>query len=584
MSMGQWGWSMGDHVYSKEDFQWREPKQSRKWFLGWWLCLVLGVGVLLLRAMELQVWSGEYFYARADDQRMRLVSIPASRGIIYDRNGEPLVRNVPVFRKLMIDPAKGLYLAVIDREEALAMKEIDEQVQVVEAVDRQYLYGKELAHVLGYLGETNEDEINASGLVNQVCAKKLELGSLIGRAGIESWLDCTLRGNDGTLLLEVDTSGGMVREFGREAPVSGNRVDLTIDLGLQKKAYESMGDKVGALVAMDPSNGEVLAMVSTPSYDPEWFGLKSRIDAKFQTNESLNDLFNAPGKPLLNRAVSSMYPPGSVFKLVTALAGLEENKIDANDLYTDTGIVQMGTYQFRNWYYLKYGAGEGSMNVVRALARSTDTFFYDLGGKIGPDGMAMWARNLGYGTLTGIEIPGEARGLIPDPEWKLSVKNERWYLGNSYHMSIGQGDVLVTPIQVAEVTSVFANEGTICAPHLVKSDGKCNKVNVSSTNLETVIAGMRAACSPGGTASVFNEVAYGVGCKTGTAEYGPRDEYGRRETHGWITVMGMGKNDVTEGDVKPFVVSVLVEGGGEGSVVAAPIAKEVMDYWYGREN
>jgi len=245
--------------------------------------------------------------------------------------------------------------------------------------------------------------------------------------------------------------------------------------------------------------------------------------------------------------------------------------------------VQMGTYQFRNWYYLKYGAGEGSMNVVKALARSTDTFFYDLGGKLGPDLMAKWARNLGYGSITGIEIPGEVSGLIPDPEWKLKTKNERWYLGNSYHMSIGQGDVLVTPIQVAQVTGVFANEGMICAPHLVKGDASCNKANINMADLETVIAGMRAVCSPGGTAVVFNDVPYGVGCKTGTAEYGPRDEFGRRETHGWITVMGIGNNDEDMVRAKPFVVSVLVEGGGEGSIVAAPIAKEVMDYWYGLE-
>lgn len=574
--MGLWDGSMGDHIYSKKDFEWRETKPSR-WFLGWWICLVIGVGALFVRAMELQIWSGEYFWAMADDQRVRLVSIPTARGIIYDRNGEPLLRNIPVFRKLVIDREKGLYFDVISREEALAMQQTDEGPRVIEAVDREYLYGKELAHVLGYLGEASQDEIDQSKVGQGNCAAKLEMGSLVGRAGVEGAYDCVLRGKDGTLLLEVDTSGGMVREFGRQAPVSGNRLDLTIDLGLQKKAYEALGGKVGGLVAIDPTTGEVLAMVSAPTFDPEWFGMTSRLGAKYQTNETLADLFNAPEKPLLNRTVASMYPPGSIFKLVVATAGLEEGTIDKNALYTDTGLIQMGSYQFRNWYFLKYGTGEGSMNVVRALARSTDTFFYDLGGKLGPEKMAKWARVLGFGSQTGVGLQSEAVGLIPDPEWKIATRNEKWYLGNSYHMSIGQGDVLVTPLQVAAMTSVFANNGVKCQPHLVKGESNCKSVGIGLENLGTVIAGMEAACSPGGTASVFFNSTYAVACKTGTAEYGPVDANGRRATHAWITVMSLDKDE--ENKVKPLVVSVLVEGGGEGSIVAAPIAKQVMDYW-----
>ncbi len=534
-----------------------------------------------MRAMDLQVWRGEYFFAMADEQRVRLVSIPASRGIIYDRNGEPLVRNVPVFRKLVIDSIKGLHFVVIDRDEALSLQKGDEAVRVIEAVDREYFYGKEMAHVLGYLGESTEDEIAKSGADNESCAKKLELGSLIGRGGVEAWYDCALRGTDGTLLLEVDTSGGAVREFGRQPPIGGNRLDLTIDLELQKKAYAALGEKVGAVVALDPTTGEVLAMVSGPTFDPEWFGMRSRLGARYQTNDALGELFSDPARPLLNRVTGSMYPPGSVFKMVVATAGLEEGKIDKHATYTDTGLIQMGSYQFRNWYYLRYGAGEGAMNVVRALGRSTDTFFYDLGGKLGPEAMASWSRKFGLGQATGVEIPGEAVGLIPDSEWKLKTRNERWYLGNSYHMSIGQGDVLATPMQVAVMTGVFGNEGKLCRPRLAKGESECEDVGVSRDNLETVISGMVAACSPGGTAGVFFNSVPRVGCKTGTAEFGPRDALGKRATHAWFTVMDLGAEEGQKR--KPLVVSVIVEGGGEGSTVAAPIAKELTDYWFNLE-
>lgn len=557
--------------------------RTRDWMFIWWLLLVGLFGLLFWRVAFIQLGQGNDLFARAESQRIRTLVLPSARGKILDRNGYDLVSNVPIFQKVMFDPSRGLTYEKISRDEYNQLLVSNSSYPVMEIVDRDYLIGEDGAHILGYVGAISSKELQEN---LRVCpGKQFFNDSLIGRSGIEDYYDCELRGKDGELIVEVDTAGRLVRIMGRKDPVAGENLQLTVDKELQLYSAELMKDYKGAVIAMSPITGEIIAMGSYPSFDPNWFSLRQRNDDIERYSAQIGALFNDPDRSMLNRAISSAYPPGSIFKLISSLAGLESEKISESDYYEDTGVVTLGSYEFRNWYYLKYGAGEGQVNVVRALSRSTDTYYYDLGGKIGPDVIAEWARKFVMGSSTGIDLKGEAKGLIPDPEWKLQTKKERWYLGNTYHMAIGQGDVLATPLQLATITGPFVNGGFWCKPYLNQNNqSECHRIDSDDRNLEVVLEGMIGACSPGGTAGVFYNQPYQVACKTGTAEYGPRNELGRRATHAWFTMVGpmekISNNWVLSKD-NPIVVTVLVESGGEGSEKAAPVAKRIMDRWMG---
>ncbi len=558
-----------------------------RWLLCFILLLVfsvLGMG----RIADLQLLRGSYFRSLSDGNRIRRIPIRAPRGEILDRNGQAFGRNVPVY-KLAEFSSGGVVVstAEITREEALKIQSSDSEQASRLLVDiaREYPLAEAAAHLVGYVSEVSEVEL-VEGIGCQVIWKTGDrgsavfLGDLIGRMGIEQYYDCLLRGVNGEELLEVDTRGKIVRRLGRRAPVSGQTIKLSIDSDLQKASYEALiaapelafrvggakwigGDVArGAVVAQDPNTGGILALVSVPSFDPG------------KISEEYGKLREDKGLPLFNRAIGGAYHPGSTFKIVTSTAALEDGKIDSEFTYQDTGVVTAGAFSYSNWYFSQYGRTEGVIGLQKAIARSTDTFFYKLGELVGPDRLAFWARKFGYGEKSGIDLLGEVSGLVPDSDWKLKTKGERWFLGNTYHMAIGQGDVASSPLQVNRMTGVIASGGVLCTPHIISEEAmrnfqfpisnfQCQKLELKKETIDQIVEGMRGACSTGGTAFTFFNFNPPVACKTGTAQ-----TVGG-QTHAWLTVFG-----------SDIALTVLIEEGGEGSRVAGPVAVEIMRKWY----
>jgi len=480
---------------------------------GFYAMLLLVMAVLVGRLVMLQVVDRDYYRVLADENRVTLEVIRADRGLLYDRHGEVLVRNMP----------EG----------------------------RDYIYGEAMSHVLGYVAEASEAEL-----------EEYSMGDMVGKMGIEKEYDERLRGEDGGVVVEQDADGEVLREIGRREPRAGESLELSLDLGLQRKAYEVMAERRGALIVSQPETGEILALVSSPGFDPD------EIE-KFLEDKDL---------PLFNRAIGGEYPPGSTFKLVTAVGALEEGKIDETTEIEDTGEIKIGPYRFGNWYYDQYGRKEGMLNVVRGMARSNDIFFYKLGEGLGITALADWARYFGLGSATEIDLPGEANGLMPSPEWKEEFKGEQWFLGDTYITAIGQGDILMTPLQVNQMMSLLANGGKWCRPQILKAEAEdCQKLDISAKTLELVTEGLRQVCEAGGTAWPFfefkvkGERVYIAG-KTGTAEFGDPEE----RTHAWFS----GFAPIEEPQI---VVTVLLEAAGEGSDQAAPVVKDLLSYWFSRQ-
>lgn len=492
------------------------------------------------RLAELQIIKGAYFRDLAEGNRIRRVPIIAPRGRILDKDGVVLVDNIPARKTVKFDPLQGHTKVTPDSTTP--------EDEILTEWNRKYVYGADTAHITGYLGEANETEV---GKVNPGCIEKRPpmLGSFIGRSGLEQFYDCTLRGIDGEELVEVDTMGRRVRSLGRKTPIPGDDLKTSIDYKLQRKVAEAMNGLPGSAVVSSPK-GNVLALYSSPSFDP------NENIAKFLTDKSL---------PMFNRFLAGTYHPGSIYKIVTATAAIEEGHIGKDYTYKDTGAITIDDFQYTNWYFTKYGGTEGVIDVVRALARSTDTFFYEVGALVGPEKLSDWSRKFGLGETTGIDLPGEVAGLVPSPEWKKAVKGERWFLGNTYHMAIGQGDLAVTPAENHRLAMAVANGGEICELKLA-ADPVCTSLNISEGTLSLLREGMKEACDPGGTGAPFFDFTPEVACKTGTAETSVEGE-----THAWFTVYAPLDNP-------EYVVTVLVEKGGEGSEVAAPVARKIMDF------
>ncbi|MDP3888871.1 MAG: penicillin-binding transpeptidase domain-containing protein [bacterium] len=537
-----------------------------------YLILFVLFGVLLFRLFNLTLVSGAHNRELADGQRIRVHKIVAPRGVIFDRNGKALVRNVPVFKKctpLRQDFAGQVKCEEVSRDDALKMEVENKDSDLITEVGREYLYGEAMAHLLGYLGEATEGEVRGG---------KWGVGSLVGRTGIEQQYEDQLSGQDGGELVEVDTHGVILRKIGRKEPVPGKNIFLSIDADLQKAAYDALEGKKGAVVASDPNTGQVLALVSSPSFDPNVFApASSRLRG---ASERARKILNDQNLPMFNRAIGGAYPPGSTFKIVTTTAGLEEGKITPQTEIVDTGELVVGVFSFSNWYYTRSGKTEGSINVIRALARSTDTFFYKLGEMTGAPKIVDWAKKYGVGQISGIDLPGETAGQIPDP-------SHDWFLGNTYHLAIGQGALGLTVLQDNTMTNVVANGGKLCQPSVVMRSGKgevesgkkdvrseiCEDIGIKKETLDTIREGLKEVCSPGGTAGVFFNFVPQTACKTGTAEY--NDPSGN--THAWLT-------SYAPYDKPEISVTALVEAGGEGSVVAAPIAKKVMEQYFHKGN
>lgn len=525
--------------------------------------LFLSLLVLLGRAYELQIIKGSYYSDLANGNRIRRVPIAAPRGEILARGGEVYVSNTQVKRRIEFDPKIGY--------EKLSSLENASPDEIITEYNRNYLYGADFAHISGYVGEANQDEVNK---VDPDCPEKgpRRIGLLVGRGGLEQEYECRLRGIDGEELIEVDSMGRKVRTIGRRNPIPGESIITTIDLHLQKKIAAAMKEKDGKVVKkggviVTDGKGQVLGLYSSPSFDPNNVSL------------SLDD----PGLPFFNRVIGGTYHPGSVFKLVTAAAALEDGKIDKNFTYDDPGIIRVNDFSYSNWYFSQYGKTEGVINLVKGIARSTDTMFYKLGEMVGVDRLSYWANKFGLEKKTGIDLPGEVAGLIPTPAWKSQQKGESWFLGNTYHMAIGQGDVSITLAEANSETSVISSNGLLCNLHILQvKNSDCSDIGLSKETLSLIKEGMIGVCSEGGTAFPFfdwnNKSGLSphpdwpgqVACKTGTAETGERDV-----SHAWFTAFA-------PSDSPEIVVTVIVEKGGEGSSVAAPIAKDIMSYWFSK--
>lgn len=472
---------------------------------------VISFVILLSRLFYLQIVKGAYYRDLSDNNRIKLEKVPADRGVIYDRASRLLARNTP----------EG----------------------------RAYPFGESLAQVVGFIGKIDEqDWQKCLGLVN--C--HLDYNDYTGKLGIEKRFDKILSGQSGGILYETNSQGEKIHQISLIPPSAGQDIYLNLDAQLQQKALDILADRQGAVVISQPETGEILALVSSPSFDPAHP--------------------EQPGATMFNRAISGVYPPGSVFKIVTSAAGLQEGKITANTLIEDTGEIKIGEYRYGNWYFDQYGRTEGEINIVKALQRSNDIFFYKVGEWLGARHLANWARLFGLGQPTGIDLAGEAGGLVPDPDWKQEYKGERWFLGNTYHYAIGQGDLLVTPLQVNLMTNVIASHGFWCQPFL--QAGKkpdCQDLKLNQETLDLITQGMIEVCQEGGTAfPFFNFTVNGqpviVAGKTGTAQFGhPEDK-----THAWFTGFLPDQN---------FSVTVLLEAAGEGSYKAAPVAKDLIDYY-----
>lgn len=500
-------------------------------------------GVVLIlfgRLFFLQVIKGGEFRSLADNNRVKEEIIHAPRGIIYDRNGYPLVRNIPGFR---VHQADGK-IKIISREEALILQASGLSKNDLEIDSlREYLYPEDFSQVLGYLGEG------------------------IGKAGLEKEYQETLSGTDGKKLIETNARGIEERALGELKAKPGQDLKTTLDLPLQKKANEAMKEvKKGVVVVADPRNGEILALVSKPTFNPNLFTIgKKGVDVQGILNDKDN--------PLFNRAISGTYPPGSTFKIITAAAGLETGAISKETKIEDIGILRVGQFSFPNWYFLQYGKLEGFLDIVGALRRSNDIFFYKVAEMVGLEKLSAMAKNFGVGQKLGIDLEGEAGGLFPSEAWKIKNINDKWYLGDTYHLGIGQGYLLTTPLQMNSWTSVIANSGILYQPHLVKAQSAKVKAQnfLKRETINLIKEGMREACSPGGTGWPFFEFKIPVACKTGTAEFGDP----QNKTHAWFTVFAPVESP-------QIVVTVLVEEGGEGSNVAAPIAKQILEEWFSR--
>lgn len=588
------GYAFSEHIYAEKKFFFQDKGARYKEHIikmrSYLLPLTLGIISLLLlgRLFFLQVFQGYYYRTVADSNRFRSVLIHAPRGIITDRNGLPLVLNTPGYRETI--NGKTFFLSQAEALNALAKGDKNLEVDSL----RKYTGGEVYGHIVGYIGEISADQLREPSYRNY------RAGDIIGQMGIEKSYNDNLKGTDGRQMVEVDALGKITKVIGQTDPIPGENITLTIDNTLQQQTFDAMHNvKKGTAIVSTPQ-GEILAVVSKPSFDPNLFTMgKTYTPAPGDTYQTISDvLTDTQNQPLLNRAISGTYPPGSTFKIVVAAAALQDQVINSNFTVNDKGVVKLGDFSFANWYYTQYGKTDGIVDTLKAIQRSNDIFFYTLGAKLGVDRLSDFAKEFGLGTKLGIDLPGEARGLVPTKEWKKRVIGEDWFTGDDYHYGIGQGYLLTTPLQVNIWTQAIANKGVLYQPHIAKVDKKKVRDHILSENNYSLIRdGMIRACSNGGVAyplfnftvensslpidgQNFTQVAsksadfrhIAIACKTGTAQHGNTESL----PHAWITLFAPAYNP-------QIIVTVLSEDSGEGSDIAGPIAKDILTAWFSKK-
>lgn len=576
--------------------------------------IVMGIFVILgLRLFAMQILEGGYYQAKAEGNRLRIVPMTAARGVMYDRNGQILVGSRPAYtisimpngKPLDDDELAKLATLLHKKPEEIQKKVNDHKhgyepiriandisMDVVTSIEehrhelpgvsidveplRYYPYETMASQLFGYVGEVSEDEL--AEIKEQDPNTTVGAGSILGRAGLEKLYDSVLRGIDGGKQLEVDASGRPVAEVDRKHTVPGSNIHLTIDVNIQKAAEEavkkeldqlrSSGATGAAVVALDPNTGAVLAMVSAPEFNPNWF-------ANGITSTQWNQLNNDKSHPFENKVIAGEYPPGSPFKIVTGTAALDLKNVTPDEMIFDSG---------KHWLIDKRNAeGEalGWLNFNRALAKSDNVYFYEMGNRLGIENIDTYARYFGLGEKTGINLVGEAAGNVASPEYKRKVFDQDWYLGETFDAAIGQSFHLVTPLQMAVLLSQVANGGTRYQPYVVSRvdnpDGTPAEIfgpknlgvlPVPKNIMDLIREGLRDVTSEGGTASeLFKGFPVAVAGKTGTAE----NAHGR--DHGWFVAYA-------PYDKPQIVVVALVEQGGFGAGSAGPIVRDILSAYF----
>ncbi|PJA73105.1 MAG: penicillin-binding protein 2 [Nitrospirae bacterium CG_4_9_14_3_um_filter_53_35] len=594
------------------------PYQSRVKILS--IVLAVFFVVLISRAWYLQIMKGGYFKERSERQRIRVERVVSPRGEFVDRNGVLLGDTKPGFdltitledvrdldqtlarlSQLLGIPASDFYHTIrTAREngvrvfqpirllsnadwETVALIEVNHLdlagVSIIPEPFRNYRDGDLFAHLFGYIGEINPAELMSGAYRNY------RIGDVIGKAGLEKSLESYLKGRDGVHQIEVNSVGRVIEEISYRPPESGNRAVLTMDYDLQKALEDAFGDYAGAGVVINPNNGEVLAMISRPAYDPNLFpgGI---------AKEYWRQLILDPKHPLTNKAISGQYPPGSVFKIVMSIAALEEHKVTPNETLYCRGYTFFGGRAYRCWRK----QGHGAVYLHRAIVESCDVYFYEMGQRLGIDRIAYYAKGLGLGNLTGIGMDGEKPGLIPTREWKKKATGEPWYPGENLSAAIGQGYVLVTPFQLADLIGAVANGGTVYRPQLVKrienykgetlkafSPQVLSQIHISPETLNLVRDALEDVVSePQGTGGKARINGIRIAGKTGTAQVIRMNQQGEKmskelaekyQDHAWFVACGpMEKPEIA--------VAVIMEHGGHGGSAAAPIVRKVMEAYF----
>ena len=585
--------------------------------------VIIGFTVLMLRFYFLQVTRHDHYHTLAENNRISVIPVAPTRGIITDKNGITIAHNFFAYA-LEITPSKVDHLektiteisqlVEISSSDIKRFNKLKERTHEFESIPirthlneieaarfaanrfrfpgveiksrlyRHYPNGELGAHIVGYIGRINDDDLAELKASNDLSNYK---GSdHIGKSGIEQYYEKQLHGTTGFQQVEINADGKAVRVLSSKAPISGNNLVLSIDLTLQEIAEKGFGDRRGALVAIQPKTGEVLALVSMPTFDPNLF--VGGIDTKNwrRLNESAD-------KPLINRPLRGIYPPGSTFKPFVALAGLEAGKRHPPFNIQDAGYFTLpnSSHRYRDW---KVG-GHGLVDISRAITVSCDTFFYGLAIELGIEKLTSFVRHFGFGEKSGIDINGENRGLLPTPEWKQRRFKQPWYVGETVIVGIGQGYTLATPMQLAYATAVLANGGAAMKPHLVTTitDVKTGQttaiqptltetIPLNAGNLEIVTKAMIDVTLPGGTASlVGRDAGYSIAAKTGTAQvigikqnekYDEKNINARHRDHALFIAYAPAENPT-------IAIAAIVENGGHGGSAAGPIVRQVMDYY-----
>lgn len=555
--------------------------------------------ILLMRIGYLQILRGDYFRACALENSIQLIPISAPRGMIFDRHGEILVKSRPLFnvaiirgklnQEMLNKTCAGL-VRILDLPElelkekilkarnypfrpAIMAKDVDiDKVAMIEENKfnlpgviiqaepfRTYVHGELAAHVLGYLGEIGPRELT------KLSKKGYEAGDVVGKFGLEKFYDQYLRGEEGGRQIEVNARGERLRSLGLRYPIEGRNLTLTIDKGIQMKAEEVLGENRGVVVVMEVASGEILALVSSPGFDPNLFLASNKAP-------QLTALLKDPLCPFLSRTTQAQYPPGSLFKIIVALAALEGGLVDPRTSIYCPGHWYLGNHEFKCWNQ----EGHGRVDLISAITHSCNVFFYQLGQKVGVKRLSHFAQLFGLGEESGIDLLGEKGGLVPTPDWKRRTLGDRWYSGDTVNLSIGQSFILVTPLQMAGLMGAVANGGRLYRPHLVKeirtSSGKPvtsfgpelrREIHLSKYSLRLLRQGLEGVVREGtGQASYLSGLK--VAGKTGTAE----NPHGKN--HAWFASYAPAENP-------RVAIVVLVEHGGMGGGVAAPMARPILE-------